>query len=90
MKFNINTNFLVRQETELEINPEHFLYCATIEELRDELDSYIHDHISHPTCEGVWSSELLGVEYNHLWWVNDEEESFFVKWQKLKGLPKEL
>lgn len=90
MKFKVERNFLVRTyDEEIEIKPEDFLHCATIEELVDEVEDFINDKIVYPTHPNLGSAEELG----HRFWtfLNDSNtESFYDEWQKLKNLPEEL
>lgn len=90
MKFRVERNFIVRTEEELDLNPENFLYCANIEELNSAIDDYISDQCEHPKHPNLQSSEEIGMRFWNNWWSNLGEESFYTKWQKLKGLPEEL
>ena len=83
MIFKIETNFLVRTYEEIHLNPKDYLHCATIEELNNEIEDKINCIIEHPNHSGFEESEVLGVRF----WTDD---SFYEKWQELKGLPQEL
>ena len=84
-KFNVERNFLVRTLEEIELNPEDFLHCASIDELHNEIEDYIDKYIKHPKHSGLVESEELGVRY-----YDTTFGKFFDEWQKLKGLPQEL
>lgn len=90
MKFKVERNFLVRTYEEIEMNPEKFLHCSTIEELSDELEEYIYNASEHPSHPGFQNSEEIGVRYWDSWFENDNDKSFYSEWQRLKGLPQEL
>ena len=89
MKFSVERTFLVRTYEEVELNPKNFIHCATIEELNNEIEDYINRYSEHPTHPGFQNSEEIGTTF---WdnWFNDCSESFYIKWQELKGLPTEL
>lgn len=87
MKFTIEQIFLSRVTRELDINPKDFLYCANVEELNTELEDYIHNRCDFPA--NADEIEELGMRYYQEWW-NSNEESFYLKWQELKGLPVNL
>lgn len=87
MKFRIENNWLLRTEEDIELSPENFVHCATIEELNDEIKDYIHDRMKFPNMEKdyVLYEETLGTRF----WDTTYGE-FMLEWQKLKGLPQEL
>lgn len=87
MKFKVENNWLVRTIEDIELNPEDFLQCATIDELHNEIEDYINDNMKFPKMEKdyVEEEESLGT---HFWDTTYGE--FFDEWQRLKGLPKEL
>lgn len=89
MKFKVERTFLVRSEDEIELDPKDFLHCATIEELNEEIDYEIWNRCEHPVVKGLQESEEIGVRYWDMWF-NNNDNSFYVEWQKLKGLPEEL
>ena len=89
MKFRIERNFLVRTEEYIELNPKDFLHCANIEELNTEVEEYINGLCEHPKHPSLIYSEEIGCRfYDH--WFENNEESFYTKWQELKGLPQQL
>ena len=90
MKFKVERNFLVRTEEVIELVPNNFLHCATIEELFEEVEEQIESMCKHPTAYGLQSSEEIGVRYYDNWFSEDNGKSFFIEWQKLKELPQEL
>ena len=87
MKFRIENNWLLRTEEDIELNPKDFVHCATIEELNDEIEDYIHKYMKYPNMENGYCfyEESLGTEY----WDTTYGQ-FMLEWQKLKGLPQEL
>ena len=87
MKFRVENSWLLRTEEDIELNPEKFLHCATIEELNNEIEDYIHDRMKFPNMEKnyVLYEENLGTRF----WDTTYGE-FMLKWQELKGLPLEL
>jgi len=85
MKFIVERNFLVKTEEVLDLNPKDFLHCANIMELNDEINDYISNKCEHPTHPGFQDSEEIGCRYFEQW-----PFSFYLEWQKLKGLPEEL
>ena len=87
MKFRVENNWLLRTEEDIELDPKDFVHCATIEELNDEVNDYIHDRMKFPNMEEkyVVYEECLGTRY----WDTTYGE-FMLEWQKLKGLPQEL
>ena len=87
MKFKIESNWLLRTEESIELNPEDFLYCATIEELNSEIHDKIHQEMKYPNMKEKYIvyEECLGTDY----WDTTYGE-FMLKWQRLKGLPLEL
>lgn len=87
MKFRIENNWLLRTEEDIELNPEKFLHCATIEELNSEIEDYIHDNMRFPNMDKnyIVFEEVLGTRF----WDTTYGE-FMLEWQKLKGLPQEL
>jgi len=89
MKFKIERTFLVRTDEELDLDPNRFLHCATIEELNDEIEEYIDDFCEFPEHPKLDSCEQLGVRFWNPWY-NDNSKSFYSEWQRLKGLPQEL
>ena len=89
MKFKVERNFLVRTYEEVDLNPENFLHCANIQELCDEVEDYINIICEHPTHPGFEESEQLGVHFQDAHYESNLK-SFYIEWQKLKGLPQEL
>ena len=89
MKFRVERNFLVRTEEYIEINPEDFLHCANIEELNNEVEEYVNDLCEHPKHPNLIYSEEVGCRF-HDYYFENNEESFYTKWQELKGLPQQL
>lgn len=92
MKFKIERNFLVRTEEYIDLNPKDFLYCANIEELISEVEDFINKNCEHPKAQGDQSllySEEIGMKYYDTWFEQNEN-SFYLEWQELKGLPQEL
>ena len=85
MKFRVERNFLVRTCEKIELNPEDFLHCSSIDELHNEIEDYINEYVKHPTHPGFEESEELGMRY-----YDTTLGKFFDEWQRLKGLPKEL
>lgn len=87
MKFRVECNWLLKTEEDIELDPEKFLHCATIEELNSEVEDYIHDRIKFPNMEKnyILYVENLGTRF----WDTTYGE-FMLKWQELKGLPPEL
>ena len=87
MKFKIENNWLLRTEEDMELDPKDFLYCATIEELNDEIKDHIHKYMKYPNMENGYClyEESLGTNF----WDTTYGE-FMLEWQKLKGLPQEL
>lgn len=87
MKFRIENNWLIRTEEDIELDPKNFLHCATIDELHDEIEDYIHRFMRFPTMEKgyITEEEVLGT---HFW--DTTFGKFFGEWQKLKGLPEEI
>jgi hypothetical protein len=87
MKFKVESNWLLRTEEEIELNPKDFVHCATIEELNDEIKDFIHQYMKYPNMERGYClyEEALGMEYWDTTYGN-----FMLEWQRLKGLPQEL
>lgn len=94
MRFKVENNWLLRTEEFIELDPKDFLYCASIEELDEEIHAYIHDKMSFPEMEKnyVMYEECLGTNYYDYYPFEKlgESKSFYLEWQKLKGLPQEL
>ena len=90
MKFKVERNFLVKTDEFIELDPKDFLHCADISELNDEIEDYISSKCEHPTHPNMIYSEELGCRYYDFYWNSKNEESFYSKWQELKGLPKQL
>lgn len=91
MRFKVERNFLVKTYEEIELDPKKFLHCSTIEELNDEIEDFIScSNSDHPTHPGFQCSEELGMRFWDSWFENDNDKSFYVEWQRLKGLPAEL
>lgn len=84
MIFNVDRTFLVRTHEKINLNPEDFLQCATIEELYNEVEDFINDKCEYPIHPNLDKSEELGNRY---WDITFE---FYDKWQQLKGLPQNL
>jgi len=89
MKFRVLRTFLVKAEEEIDLRPEDFLHCATIEELNDDILETLENYGEHPYVKGFQSSEEIGLNYWNNWFEHGEQ-SFYQKWQELKGLPQEL
>ena len=88
MKFRIENNWLLRTEEDIELNPKDFIHCATISELNDEIEDFIHSHMKYPNMEKdycAYDEECLGVRF-----FDSTFGEFMKEWQKLKGLPEEL
>ena len=87
MKFKVENNWLLKTEEDMELNPKDFVHCATIEELNNDINDYIHQHMKYPNIERnyVLYEEVLGTTY----WDTTYGE-FMKEWQKLKELPQEL
>ena len=91
MKFRVERNFLVKTEEFIELNPKDFIHCANILELNDEIEDYISNKCEHPNHPGFQSSEEIGCRYYENWpFETIDIKSFYLEWQKLKGLPQEL
>ena len=90
MKFGVERNFLVRTYEEIELDPKDFIQCSNIEELNNEIVDYIHINKEHHTHLVFQGSEELGINYWDLWIATEEGKSFYLEWQRLKGLPQEL
>lgn len=95
MKFKVESNYLIRTESIIELDPKDFLHCATIEELHDEIeekfyDKTVPDFISKHSDSDIMYQEHLGLRYYDTWFETNNGESFFKEWQRLKGLPQEL
>lgn len=90
MKFKVERNFIVRSEETIELHPEDFLYCCTIEELNSEIESKLEDCCEHPTVKGFTGSEEIGIRFWDNWFAEKGDKSFYEEWQKLKGLPQIL
>ena len=89
MRFAVERTFLVRTYEEIELDPKKFIHCSSIEELNEEISDYIHFQTEHPTHPGFQGSEEIGTNYWDLWY-DYGGQSFYLEWQKLKGLPQEL
>ena len=89
MKFKVERTFLVRTFEEIDLDPKNFLHCSNIEELNNEVEDKINTLANHPTCPNFESSEQIGINFWNSWFDGDEK-SFYLEWQKLKGLPQEL
>lgn len=89
MKFKVERTFLVRTYEEIDLSPKNFLHCSNIEELNNEVEDKINNLTNHPTHPNFESSEQLGVNFWNSWF-DEDEKSFYLEWQKLKGLPQEL
>jgi hypothetical protein len=89
MKFKVERTFLVRTYEEIDLSPKNFLHCSNIEELNNEVEDTINNLAHHPTHPNFESSEQLGVNFWNSWF-DEDEKSFYLEWQKLKGLPQEL
>ena len=87
MKVRVENNWLLRKEEDIELDPKKFVHCATIEELNNEIEDYIHDCMKFPKMEKdyIMYEECLGTRF----WDTTYGE-FMLEWQKLKGLPQEL
>ena len=91
MKFRVERNFLVKTEELIDLNPKDFLHCANIFELNDEIEDYISNKLEHPKHSGLQSSEEIGCRYYENWpFETFDTKSFYLEWQRLKGLPQEL
>lgn len=89
MKFKVERTFFVRTFEEIDLNPKDFLHCSSIEELNNEVEDKINNLTIHPAHPNFESSEQVGVNFWNSWFDNNEE-SFYLEWQRLKGLPQEL
>ena len=89
MKFKVERAFLVRTYEEIDLSPKNFLHCSNIEELNNEVEDMINNLTNHPTHPNFESSEQIGVNFWNSWF-DEGEKSFYLEWQKLKGLPQEL
>lgn len=85
MKFRVETNWLLRKEEDMELDPKNFIHCANIEELNDEIHDYISTNMEFPELNELSTAECLGKYF----WDTTYGE-FMLEWQKLKGLPQEL
>ena len=87
MKFRIESNWLLKTEEDIELDPKNFVHCSTIEELNNEIEDYIHGYMKFPNTEKnyIMYVENLGTRF----WDTTYGE-FMIEWQKLKGLPEEL
>ena len=87
MKFKIESNWLLKTEEDIELDPKNFVHCSTIEELNNEIEDYIHGYMKFPNMEKnyIIYIENLGTRF----WDTTYGE-FMIEWQKLKGLPEEL
>ena len=87
MKFRIESNWLLKTEEDIELDPKNFVHCSTIEELNNEIEDYIHGYMKFPNMEKnyIIYIENLGTRF----WDTTYGE-FMIEWQKLKGLPEEL
>ena len=90
MIFRIERTFLIKTEENVELDPKKFLHCSNIEELNEEVGQYIYDICKYPEAKGIRFSEELETRYWDNWFNNDNDKSFYIEWQKLKGLPAEL
>ena len=90
MKFTVERTFIVRTTENIDLDPKDFLQCANIDELIEEIEDCIYSCTVHPTHPGFESSEEVGTQYWNDWYNEQERKSFYVEWQKLKGLPEEL
>lgn len=95
MKFKVESNYLIRTEQNITLNPKDFLHCSTIEELHDEIEDEFYnklhpDFISKIYGQDIMYQELLGLRCYDTWFETDGGKSFFKEWQNLKGLPVEL
>ena len=95
MKFKVECNYAIRTEQEITLNPKDFLYCTNIEELLDEVldkfyDKSFPDFVSKNCNQDVVYQELMGLRYYDTWFESDDNKSFLLEWQRLKGLPQEL
>lgn len=93
MKFKVENNWLLKTEEFIEVKPEDFLWCATIEELHDAVEDYINDMMTFPKMEKdyVMYEECLGTRYYDTWPFEDSKsKSFYQEWQRLKKLPENL
>ena len=89
MKFKVERTFLVRTFEEIDLSPKNFLHCSNIEELNNEVEDTINNLANHPTHPNFESSEQIGLNFWNSWF-DDDEKSFYLEWQRLKGLPQEL
>lgn len=88
MKFKVESNWLLRTEEFIELDPKNFLYCANIDELNSSIEDYINDNMKYPDSlnkDYVQDMECLGVNF----W-DTTYGKFMSEWQKLKGLPEEF
>lgn len=87
MKFKVECNWLLRTEEEIELDPKTFLHCASIEELNNEIEDFIHSYMKFPNMEKDYCiyEECLGVRF-----FDQTYGEFMKEWQKLKELPEEL
>ena len=90
MKFKVEKTFLIKSEEHIELDPKDFLHCATIEELQEEVEDRINGYTEFPKIEGFCYGELLGSRFWDEWFNYDGDKSFYLEWQRLKGLPQEL
>ena len=51
MKFRIESNWLLKTEEDIELDPKNFVHCSTIEELNNEIEDYIHGYMKFPNME---------------------------------------
>ena len=93
MRFKVENNWLLKTEEFIELDPKNFLYCASIEELNEAVEDFIHDRMKFPNMEKnyVVYEECLGTRfYDNFPFETLDAKSFYLEWQKLKGLPEEL
>lgn len=92
MKFKVETSWLTRREEFIELDPKNFLHCTNIEELNEEIEAYITDHLTYPEFGKLDQyQEMLGLRYFDNWpFETLDTKSFYLEWQRLKGLPQEL